>query len=161
MYHAEGTHEAIVSMEDYSAVQDEMKRRREHFVPPGKCYTNHYPYSGLIVCGNCGKAYRRKVRKSGVFWICSTYNAQGKAACPSRQIPETALDELTADIPLSELTAIRAEKDNTLVLVYRNGQESVKRWKSRSRADSWTPEMKERAREREMQRQEAIRHGNS
>jgi len=32
-----------------------------------------------------------------------------------------------------------------------DGSEIVKRWKDRSRAESWTPEMKEKARQRALQ----------
>lgn len=138
-----------------------MQRRREQYVPVGKCYTGRYPYSGLIVCGCCGKKYRRKVTHAGPVWICSTYNSKGKAACPSKQIPEPVLDELTADMSLRDLTAIRAERDNTLVFIFPDGHESVKRWRDRSRAESWTPEMKQHAKERELQRLEGSENGDS
>ena len=160
-YHAVGSHEAIVSEAEYDAVQAEMQRLREQYVPAGKCYTARYPYSGLIICGCCGKKYRRKVTNAGPVWICSTYNSRGKAACPSKQIPESVLDELTADMSLRDLTAVRAERDNALVFIYPDGHESVKRWRDRSRAESWTPEMREQARERELRRLEAASDGDS
>lgn len=52
----------------------------------------------------------------------------------------------------SEITEIRVEKDNTLVFCFRDGGQTVKRWQDRSRAKSWTPEMKEAARRRELER---------
>ena len=160
-YRAEGTHEAIVSVADFEAAQAEMEKRSRRYAPKGKDYNARYPYSGLIVCGYCGKKYWRKVTHGGPVWICSTYNSKGKAACPSKQIPESVLDELTADLPLRDLTAVRAERDNTLVFIYPDGHESVKRWRDRSRAESWTPKMKEYARERELQRLEGNENGNS
>ncbi|MCR5090664.1 MAG: recombinase family protein [Oscillospiraceae bacterium] len=160
-YHAVGTHEAIISLDDYNAVQVEILRRAERYAPPTKNYTKRYPYSGLISCGCCGARYCRKITHGGPVWICTTFNTQGKAACPSKQIPESVLDDLTTEISLTDLTAIRAENGNKLVFCFKNGSESVKRWKDRSRAESWTPEMKERARQREKQRQEAIHNGNS
>ena len=48
----------------------------------------------------------------------------------------------------SKITAIRAMKDNTLVFCLADGTETVKRWQDRSRAESWTPEMKVTASER-------------
>ena len=45
------------------------------------------------------------------MWICSTYNPHGKKACTSKAIPENVLYNLTADTPLGDLTAIRAEKE--------------------------------------------------
>lgn len=147
-YHAADAHEAIISLEDYKAVQEEMVRRAARYAPPTKDYTKRYPYSGLITCGCCGARYSRKVTHGGPVWICTTYNSQGKAACPSKAIPERVLDSLTTDISLDDLTALRAENGNRLVFCFKDGSESVKRWENRSRAESWTPEMKEAARQK-------------
>ena len=151
-YHAEGSHEAIISMEDYEAVQTEMARRAAKHAPPGKGYRNRYPFTGLIICGCCGKHYRRKVTATGPVWICGTYNTLGKAACPSKQIPEPVLTDLTADMDIGDLTEIVAESGNMLVFRSRSGEETVKRWQDRSRAESWTPEMREAARQRQTER---------
>lgn len=125
-YHAKGTHEAIISMEDFTAAQAEMEKRSAKHAPKGKNYTARYPFSGMIVCGNCGKHYRRKVTASGPVWICSTFNQQGKAACLSKQIPEAELLTMTADMALGDLTEICAENGNRLVFRFRDGSESVK-----------------------------------
>ena len=156
-YHVAEAHEAIISLEDYKAAQEEMNRRAERFAPPTKDYTKRYPYSGLITCGCCGARYSRKVTHGGPVWICTTYNSQGKAACPSKAIPERVLDSLTTDISLDDLTALRAENGNRLVFCFKDGSESVKRWEDRSRAESWTPEMKEAARQKsKMARSKAV-----
>jgi len=149
-YHAVGTHEAIIDLATWEAVQEEIERRAEYYAPT-KMATS-YPFTGLIVCGTCGKHYRRKTTASGVIWVCTTYNTHGKKACASKAIPESVLYELTADIPMSDLTAIRAEKDNTVVFCFKDGSQSVKRWKDRSRAESWTEEMKEAARQKTLAR---------
>lgn len=151
-YHAEGAHEAIIRMEDYEAVQAEMERRAAKHAPPGKGYRNRYPFTGLIVCGCCGKHYRRKVTATGPVWICGTYNTLGKAACPSKQIPEPVLMDLTSDMDIGDLTEICAEDGNRLVFRFKNGEETVKRWKDRSRAESWTPGMREAARQKALER---------
>ena len=60
---------------------------------------------------------------------------------------------LTVDIaPLGEITAIRAERDNTLVFILADGSEIVKRWQDRSRSESWTDEMREQARRKTVER---------
>ena len=146
-YHAVGTHEAIIDLATFEAVQEELARRSEHYSGK-KPSTVTYPFTRLIVCANCGKHYRRKTTATGIVWICSTYNTHGKKACAdSKAIPESVLYELTADTPLGDLTAIRAEKDNTLAFCFKNGEQTVKRWKDRSRRESWTEEMKEKARQ--------------
>lgn len=151
-YHAEGVHEAIISLEEFNAVQAEIERRATNHSAPGKVYTNRYPFTGLIVCGHCGAHYRRKVTHTGPVWICATYNQQGKKACPSKAIPEPALEALTADIALNDLTAMRAEDGNQLVLCFKDGSKAVRQWQDRSRAESWTPEMKEAARKKALER---------
>ena len=151
-YHVSKSHEAIISMEDYLAAQKELQRRAEKYAPPEKVYTNRYPYSGLITCGCCGARYTRKVTHGGPVWICRTYNNEGKAACASKQIPEAVLDHLTSDITIEDLAAIRAEAENQLVFLYKDGTTREAVWQDRSRAESWTPEMKAAARARELER---------
>ena len=112
----------------------------------------------MVVCGGCGKHYRRKITKAGPVWICSTFNTMGKAYCPSKQIPESTLISITEEVLGStdtlydKITAIRAEKDNTLVFCFKDGSETVNRWINRSRAESWTEEMKESARQKALER---------
>ena len=149
-YHAEGAHEAIIDLETWEAVQEEIERRAKYYAPTKKATS--YPFTGLIVCGTCGKHYRRKTTVSGVIWVCTTYNTHGKKGCASKAIPESTLYELTADIPLGDLTAISAEKDNALVFCFKDGTQAVKRWKDRSRAESWTEEMREAARQKTLAR---------
>lgn len=118
-YHAVGTHEAIIDLATFEEVQEELAKRSE-FYSGKKPSTTTYPFTRLIVCANCGKHYRRKTTATGIVWICSTYNTHGKKACAdSKAIPESVLYELTADTPLGDLTAIRAEKDNTLIFALR------------------------------------------
>ena len=145
MYFVEDAHEAIISEEDYNKVQDQLRERTEKYKPTNKSF-KPYPYTGLITCGNCGKHYRRKTTATGHVWICTTYNTKGKAACASKQIPETTLDQISIDIPLDSISQITAFNGNILVFRYKDGTELVRHWKDRSRAESWTPEMKEQAR---------------
>ena len=145
-YHAVGTHEAIIDLATFEAVQEELARRSEHYSGK-KPSTVTYPFTRLIVCANCGKHYKRKTTATGIVWICSTYNTHGQKACASKAIPESVLYELTADTPIGDLTAIRAEKDNTLIFCFKNGSQTVKRWQDRSRSESWTEDMKEKARQ--------------
>ena len=153
-YHAEGTHEAIIDMDTYNAVQSEIARRAEKYA--GRKATSTYPFSGLITCGCCGKHYRRKVTATGPVWICSTYNTLGKSACSSKAIPEATLTALAAEVnPTGKIAAMTAHNDNTLVFTFVDRTRVVKRWKDRSRAESWTAEMRAAAgrktRERNLQ----------
>ena len=153
-YHATDTHEPIIDIGTYNSVQLEMYRRAQKY---GKQQSSQkYPFSGMITCANCGKHYRRKVTSTGPVWICSTYNTHGKAACPSKAIPESTLMEIAAQVTTTgEITAVTAHNDNTLEFTLADGTVTVKRWQDRSRAASWTPEMRaaagEKSRERKIQ----------
>ena len=150
-YHATDTHEPIIDIGTYNSVQLEMHRRAQKY---GKTQTSEkYPFSGIITCAGCGKHYRRKVTATGPVWICSTYNTLGKAACPSKAIPESTLMEIAATVSATgEITAVTAHNDNTLEFTLADGTVTVKQWQDRSRAASWTAEMRATAREKSRER---------
>ncbi len=156
-YHITDSHEPIVSLQQFNAVQEEIKRRADKHTHPG-VKQKVYPFTGMVVCSGCGKRYRRKITKTGPVWICSTFNTMGKAYCPSKQIPENTLISATEEVLGSldalhdKITAIRAEKDNILVFCFKDGTETVKRWQDRSRAESWTDDMKDAARQKALER---------
>ena len=162
-YHAENTHEAIIPLETFNAVQAEIARRAAKHTHPGSPQ-KVYPFTGLLTCDICGKHYRRKVTAAGPVWICATYNTLGKAACASKQIPEETLIAVTAEVMGTDnfnaealhnkITDIRVAEGNTLVFCFKDGTEAVKRWADRSRAESWTPEMRDAARKKTLERGE-------
>ena len=153
-YHIQNSHEPIIDMDTYKAVQIEMAHRADQFGKPQTTAT--YPFTGLITCAGCGKHYRRKMKKTGPVWICSTYNTLGKAACQSKAIPESVLIDIVDEVGgIGNLTAIQAANNNTLVLTLTSGQQIVKQWLDRSRRESWTPEMREAARQRKMRKEVA------
>lgn len=162
-YHVAGSHEAIITLNQFIAVQEEIRLRAGKHTHPGQ-KKNIYPFTGKLVCGGCGKHYRRKVTKTRPVWICPTYNTLGKAACSSKRIPEETLyqmavetlgmDSFDTDAFLSKITDVRVESDNTLVFCFKDGTQTVKRWQDRSRRESWTDEMKETARRKEMERRQ-------
>ena len=159
-YYAEGSHEAIVSTEDFAAVQREIELRSGKYVPNAENCAARYPFSGKIVCGCCGKHYRRKTTKTGPVWICSTFNSLGKAACLSKQIPESALiskaEEVlgSLDAPDARIAEIVAEPGNCLRFRFHEGTEQTVFWKDRSRAESWTEEKRAAARAKAQQQRE-------
>lgn len=140
MYAAEDTHEAIIAPADFEQVQAEIKRRAEKYAP--KVVPGTYPFSGKVQCGICGKNYRRKTTHGGPVWICQTYNRLGKAACPSKMVPESVLDDLADKFPPDTVESITAENGNRLTVLLKNGQRIIKTWTDRSRSASWTAEMR-------------------
>ena len=151
-YRVQDSHEAIIPAEQFAAVQVEMQRRAGQCKSTGKKRST-YPFSGIVVCGICGARYRRKMNHSKPIWVCGRYNVYGKSACPSKAVPEDVLTPLANLVaPLGEITAIRAERDNTLVFTLGDGSEIVKRWQDRSRSESWTDEMRAEARRKTIER---------
>ena len=156
-YHITDSHEPIIPLRQFNAVQEEIKKRADKHTHPG-VKRNTYPFSGMLVCSSCGKHYRRKVTKTGPVWICTTFNTMGKAYCPSKQIPEITLISVAEEVVGSmdafpgDITEIRVENGNQLVFLYSDGKERVKRWQDRSRAVSWTEEKKSAARRKELER---------
>ena len=70
------------------------------------------------------------------------------------QIPEATLDELVrqvTDDPFS-VKKIIADDGNTLHFHLSDGSVVTRTWTDRSRAESWTPEMKEKARQQSLAR---------
>ena len=78
--------------------------------------------------------------------------AYARVSSAKDAIPETTLTALTADLDIGDLTEIIAEDRNTLIFRFKDGKKAVKRWQDRSRAESWTPEMKEAARQKAIER---------
>lgn len=165
-YYVENSHPAIVSQEEFDLVQAELIRRAGKHSPKGR-KKNLYTFSGLLVCGNCGDTYRRKVTSKRVVYICNTYNTKGKNICASKAIPEETLKTLTLDILgidffdeeyiKAQIKQIKIENNYKVVFFLKNGDSVTKTWVPISRKDSWTPEMKERARQAELKRKGAHR----
>lgn len=157
-HHAANTHEAIISQETFDAVQAEILRRKRKYVLTKPQQTS--PFTGLITCAICSKHYRRKATATGPVWICSTYNAYGKAYCPSKAIPEEKLMQAAAQVGrMGKMTAITANNNNLLEFTLADGTNAVQRWQDRSHAESWTPEMRIAAGEKTRERSQ--RHAES
>ena len=98
MYYAEGTHPAIIDKEMFEMVRVEMQRRKDDkdTAVGSSRYTSKYPFSGLLVCGECGHKLRRHVRTVGSgmtvpAWGCSNRISNGRAACDSHHVNEDTL----------------------------------------------------------------------
>lgn len=160
-YYAADTHEPVICRTVFDGVQRELAARAEHY---GRCRERKtYPFSSKMICLGCGKHYRRKVTAKQAVWICGTFNTKGKIACPtSKQIPETTLMSISAEVMQSPnfdeeifnrlIERIEVGAENTLSFVFFNGNSVDTAWADRSRAESWTPEMKEAAHKAALER---------
>lgn len=164
-YFVEDDHPAVISRENFSAVQKELERRAEEKTPT---VGSTSIFAGKIRCSRCGKNYRRKTTPYNIVWCCSTYNSKGKKHCPdSKAIPEETLKRAAASILKTDgfseadfeaqIRFIEAHPDNLLRFLFEDGSTADYVWQDRSRSESWTDEMKEAARQRTMERNAA--HG--
>ena len=163
-YYAENTHPAIIDHETYERVQALIAERREK-ANVQKDVTARYPFTGLIVCGCCGAHYHRRTNPTRITWQCVTYLRRGKKHCAAKQIPEETLLSLTREVlsvhevneeNIQVLAEIQIPCPNHILFVFKDGHETERVWQDRSRAESWTDEMREKARA-QMKR----RHGHA
>lgn len=158
-YYATETHPAIIDEATFEAAQaivrQHAERRRDCARPQRSEFTTK------IRCPICGQAYKRVTSNGTVGW-CSTYQDKGKRYCRGKKIPEAVLKALVADVlelPCYEAPEMEAQidhievpADNHLTFFLKNGHIEERIWKDRSRRESWTPEMKEKARQNAMKR---------
>lgn len=165
MYYVEDSHEAIIDKATFSEVQEEVARRREK-AAPSKMPPRHYLFTGIVRCGQCGSTFYRKIRNRNTkyakpVWTCQLFDTIGKEACPAKQLPENILIAKTSEMLgaadwnremlLRRVREIKALPDNILIYIFQDGQRKETRWQNPSRQESWTPEMKQKARERQLE----------
>lgn len=153
-YFIEDNHEAIITREMFSDTQDEIAVRAV-MQPHGDGIRREYPFTEKIICGGCGKKYRRRHNSGKIAWQCGTYMVRGKKHCAAKQIHEQILCDISASVLgmevfdeelfKAQIRHITVFDDNRLVFSFYDGREEERRWQDPSRRDSWTSEMKEQA----------------
>lgn len=167
-YYVENSHEPIISKEDFRLAQDIAKQRRALFLPKHILKHPSEPrlFTGVLFCGLCGSPYRFTVANPTCYpkpvWICGRFYDLGKNACPSQQIPEDILisktkevlgtDLLDRDTLLDQISSIEVTSHFHLRYTLKDGSVQYVVWEHKSRKESWTPEMKEKARQKALQR---------
>ncbi len=81
-YYVENSHPPIVSREVFIAVGELLKTRGVS----GRKRTK-YPLTGVMVCPECGKKFRRQIIEGKTYWICLG-RATGESQCQSRRVRE-------------------------------------------------------------------------
>ena len=99
-YYSENTHEAIIDMETFEAVQKRLAHMRE--IRNSECY-EILPFTRKIECSCCGSHYVRgvSVKKNGKryhHWLCWRNKQHGRRGCANRKISETKLKAYSCDV---------------------------------------------------------------
>ena len=117
MYLVQNNHPAIVSREDFQAVQAEMARRSAAKSPSAKMastgrgsYASKYALSERLVCGECGTLYRRctwtQKGEKRIVWRCVSRLDYGKKYCHnSPTMGEDALQQAIMEAINSQMDA--------------------------------------------------------
>ena len=151
-YLAEGTHPAIIDEATFNEAQTMRQKRAEVFgLDSVRKLTE---FTSKIICGECGKRYKRKIANSKHFWHCSTFLAFGKEHCKtSKQIPEGILIAFAEELGgMVQITEIHVPAPNKLLFILTNGKTVEREWQDRSRRESWTAEKRETARRKAIER---------
>jgi len=86
-------HKPIISHEDFEAVQKviEQRGKEKGLEKYSQKYLNRYPFSGKIICGQCGGTFKRRTHSSGskyIAWCCSTH-IENIEKCSMKYIPDS------------------------------------------------------------------------
>ena len=155
-YWVENSHEAIIDLETYTMVQEEIARRKELGVFANRAIKTNC-FTSKIKCEICSVSYRRSGKRqrkdpNSVYyiWTCRTKNEKGISHCHSQDIPEKVLkkacaevletDEFSEDIFSETIEKITVQPNNELIFYFYDGQIINKTWESTARKDFWTPE---------------------
>lgn len=98
-YYVEDSHPAIISKEEFAAVQAEFERRANMrgYSKTGKSkFTSDYAFSENLFCQNCGSKFRRtkwgKGKNQQIVWICINHQIGGNEVCNMKTVKEKALE---------------------------------------------------------------------
>lgn len=87
-YYITNSHPAIITVEVFDKVQEEMSRRarlvhKEDGTVESSAskYNGKYLLGNFFVCGDCGASYRRRTERGKVVWRCTTRIEKGKESC--------------------------------------------------------------------------------
>ena len=165
-YLVQGNHEAIIPREVFDTVQADIVARASQLSHSTKPAAS--PFTHRVFCGRCGSTYLRK-RNSGVMiWQCYSTTHLNKEACPGQQIREEVLQKAAAraigmaafegSIFQDRVQKVIVGEGHTLRFIFKDHNEISVPWTPPSRRESWTEEMKEKARQKAIAQHKANRH---
>ncbi|MFD2618375.1 recombinase family protein [Terrilactibacillus laevilacticus] len=99
----EGTHEPIISKQDFDLVQQLLKQRsRKH------SHAKYHLFTNVAFCADCGKGMHYKKNRKG--YVCGSFDKHGHTLCSDNIVREADLiDVITSDIK-SLYTRISSKK---------------------------------------------------
>ena len=161
-YFVQNTHEAIIDMETFQYVQEEIARRKELGCFANKALTLNC-FSTKIKCGECGRSFVRTKRKNRaivsdlgddyIFWECTSSKKHNCPRCHSGTILEAALktqcctvmgvSEFDDETFSEQVKQITIPKAGIMIFEMTDGQMIEHHWKNTSKKDCWTDERRQ------------------
>ncbi|MDD4069275.1 MAG: recombinase family protein [Candidatus Izemoplasmatales bacterium] len=155
-YFIKDNHEAIISRDIFEKAEQIRKERAQKNKPHAP--RGDYPFLGKVKCGICGKSYTRKRMRQKLVWLCSLSVKMGQEVCHAKMVPNDIIVEASNHVLKLEQydNAIFNSKVKQIIVMpnrllefhMKDGTIIKHHWEHRSKSKSWTPEMKEQARQR-------------
>jgi hypothetical protein len=146
-YYIEGTHPVIIEEELFNKVQEEIEKRKELGYLANQSLTFSC-FTSKLNCSICGKTYRKRSNSNKsstgkvckyTRWICGTKIAETAKACPSCNVPNKVLCELSSEVInrevldedlFNELIEKITVGEYELLFHFKDGHTVKKTWKS-------------------------------
>ena len=112
-FYMEDHHEAIVGRETFEAAELMLQQHaKEKNVTIGdKKYQSRYPFTGKIICGECGTGFKRRINSTGTVkypaWVCREH-LEHKENCSMKFVRESTLETAFATM-MNKLVFARKE----------------------------------------------------
>ncbi len=102
------THPAIIDKETFIKAQN-LQKLNTRISPKND---RVYIFSGLIRCGNCGKAMVRKKSGKYIYYICSTYKNSGGTCCCKNTINHKFLNKILLKVIQDLISLVIYSEEN-------------------------------------------------
>ncbi len=162
-YWVEDTHEAIIDLETFQYVQNEMERRKK-LGPLANKSLNTSCFTGKIKCPYCNQSYMHNIRtpktpnsKRIEFWTCGSKKKKGGHCEVGGSINQENMkkvlaevlgtDEFIEEVFIEKVDFINVPKSYTLEIHLKNGDVITKPCKNTGHKDCWTKEYRDRVSE--------------
>lgn len=159
-YWVEDTHEAIIDLETFQYIQDEMKRRKQ-LGPLANKSLNISCFTGKIKCPYCNRSYMHNTRKPRTpnarrleFWVCGSRKKKGGHCEVGASINQEnmkkvlsevlGIDEFDDEVFLEKIDFINVPKQYTLEIHFKDGDVITKPCRNTGHKDCWTKEYREK-----------------
>lgn len=86
-YYVSNTHEAVLDKDVFNAVQDMLKQNSE----TRKSAPQKNKFTGIIYCGDCGRAFKKHIQNGTPYWVCSKNGVAGQR-CSTHPLSEEVIE---------------------------------------------------------------------